>query len=296
MGELRGTRNVRSERLQLLQCRNPLPALHEQACIGPRDDGVVVPLQVAYHVDMWYGLLAALEIEQQIHDATANARIVGQDLNAFDQDIERRQRLPHRPGEVCISDDHAGVVGVGGQSFLHHLRGSRVVLGSHRDLELCKQHLRGIGGQLDGSRDLDPRGREIVVEDAPRRHRQPGAAVSGIDFRQPTHDPRCGGRVVVATGEDLGDEEVGIGTVGQRFPGGVERLRAEIEADQFRGDFCGLVVSPHPRAGRGVTEVDDVVGGGRLRFFLSLGDGLFLGLRGDRIRQAMIADEPEMLA
>ena len=57
--------------------------------------------------------------------------------------------------------------------------------------------------------------------------------VGGVNLRKAPHDPRGGGGIAVAALENLGDEEVGLGAFSERFPGGIKRLRADIETDQF---------------------------------------------------------------
>ena len=173
MGELRGTGDTRAELLELLQGWVPLPAFHEKASIRPPHDRVVVPLERSHRFDMGDRLLAAFEIEEEIDEPAEDDRIVGERLHPFAKDLERQVRIRHSLRQIGMPDNDAGIVGVGGQPLHDHLLRPREVVGPHRDLELGEEHLWGFGRQLGRPRNFDPRRREIVVEEAPRRHGKP---------------------------------------------------------------------------------------------------------------------------
>ena len=173
LAELLDAGNIRAELLQFLQGRVPLPAFHEKAGIRPPHDRVVVPLERSHRFDMGDRLLATFEIEKKIDEPAEDDRIVGDRLHPLGKDLERQLRLRHLLRQIGMPDNDAGIVGVGGQSLLDHLLRPRQVVGPHRDLELGEEHLWGFGRQLGRPSDFDPRRREIVVEEAPLRHRKP---------------------------------------------------------------------------------------------------------------------------
>ena len=72
-----------------------------------------------------------------------------------------------------MADDDAVIAGEWGQPLLDHLLRPREVVAPHRDLELGEAHLWGFGRQFGRPPDFDSCRREIVVEEAPRRHRKP---------------------------------------------------------------------------------------------------------------------------